>query len=375
MRFQEIPGFEEEKKRLINSYKSNIISHAQLFFGREGSPNLSLALAFTTYLNCENKLEEDSCGKCSSCSKMQKLTHPDVNFIFPVAPSLKITKEVISDKYIDRWREICIENPYMNINDWFEFYGFENKQPNISKDEARSIIKKLSLKPFESKFKIIILWLPEYLHIFTANALLKLLEEPSFNTHFFLVTNDYQKLIKTILSRAQLFKIRQFSDEEIKLYLSKHDEVSESEVDQAIYLSEGNLNQANKLLQVSDTDELNHLMLWMRNCYSENYVELQKDIDWFNLSTKIKKRAFLTYTMKLMREAFISKIDSNLLKIIDSEKAFISKFQKTLDSDSLERIIMEIDNAIRDLDRNANPKILFLDLSLEISNLFQKVHN
>jgi len=204
---------------------------------------------------------------------------------------------------------------------------------------------------------------------------LKLLEEPPFNTHFFLVTNDYQKLIKTILSRAQLFKIRQFSDEEIKLYLSKHDEVSESEVDQAIYLSEGNLNQANKLLQVSDTDELNHLMLWMRNCYSENYVELQKDIDWFNLSTKIKKRAFLTYTMKLMREALISKIDSNLLKIIDSERAFISKFQKTLDSDSLERIIMEIDNAIRDLDRNANPKILFLDLSLEISNLFQKVNS
>ena len=202
-----------------------------------------------------------------------------------------------------------------------------------------------------------------------------MLEEPPINTHFFLVTNDYQKLIKTILSRAQLFKIRQFSDEEIKLYLSKHDEVSESEVDQAIYLSEGNLNQANKLLQVSDTDELNHLMLWMRNCYSENYVDLQKDIDWFNLSTKIKKRAFLTYTMKLMREALISKIDSNLLKIIDSEKAFISKFQKTLDSDSLERIIMEIDNAIRDLDRNANPKILFLDLSLEISNLFQKVNN
>ena len=142
MKFQEIPGFEEEKKRLINSYKSNIISHAQLFFGLEGSPNLSLALAFTTYLNCENKLEEDSCGKCSSCSKMKKLIHPDVNFIYPVAPSLKITKEVISDKYIDKWREICIENPYMNINDWFEFYGFENKQPNISKDEARSIIKK-----------------------------------------------------------------------------------------------------------------------------------------------------------------------------------------------------------------------------------------
>ena len=108
----------------------------------------------------------------------------------------------------------------MNVDDWFEFYGFENKQPNISKDEARNIIKKLSLKPFESKFKINVLWLPEYLHIFTSNALLKILEEPPGQTLFFIVSNDYQKLLKTILSRVQMFKVARFSDNEIKMYIS-----------------------------------------------------------------------------------------------------------------------------------------------------------
>ena len=117
---------------------------------------------------------------------MEKLIHPDVNIIFPVAPTTKINKEVVSDKFIESWRVSFFQNPYKNVDDWFEFYGFENKQPNISKDEARNIIKKLSLKPFESKFKINVLWLPEYLHTFTSNALLKILEEPPGQTLFFI---------------------------------------------------------------------------------------------------------------------------------------------------------------------------------------------
>jgi DNA polymerase-3 subunit delta' len=213
------------------------------------------------------------------------------------------------------------------------------------------------------------------LHLYTANALLKILEEPPNDTLFFLVTNNYQKLIKTILSRVQLFKVRQFSDDEMKQYFATKEGLLEEEINQIIFLSEGNLNQANRLTQGSSEDELNHLMLWMRSCYIGNFVEIQKEVEWFNDLSKIKKRAFLTYTMKLMREALVIKIDSKLSKIIESEQVFISKFQKTLSLDSLEKIILEVDESILILDRNANPKILFLDLSLEISNLFQKVKN
>ena len=194
MRFSDIPGLDNEKNRLIDSFKSNTVHHAILFSGQKGSANLSLSLAFSTYINCEQKSEIDSCGECSSCIKMDKLIHPDLNFVFPVAPTPKINKEVISDKFIESWRSSVIESPYLSIDDWFEIYGFENKQPNISKDEVRNLIKKLTLKPFESNFKINILWLPEFLHLSTSNAMLKVLEEPPGNTpvsytHLTLPTN------------------------------------------------------------------------------------------------------------------------------------------------------------------------------------------
>ena len=372
MKFSDIPGLEEEKNRLIDSFSSNKIHHAILFFGQKGSANLSLAFAFATYINCENKRDFDSCGNCSSCSKMEKLIHPDVNIIFPVAPTTKINKEVVSDKFIESWRVSFFQNPYKNVDDWFEFYGFENKQPNISKDEARNIIKKLSLKPFESKFKINVLWLPEYLHTFTSNALLKILEEPPGQTLFFIVSNDYQKLLKTILSRVQIFKVPRFSDNEIKMYLSKYAEVSESEVDQAIYLSDGDLNQSEKLLMAPQSNDLNYVMKWMRSCYSENYSDVNKQTDWFSSLSKIRKRAFMTYSLKLMREAMVSIIDPSLSRVSENESSFINKFKMTLEQKSLEKIIMLIDENIRFLDRNANAKILFLDLSIKISNLFKR---
>ena len=372
MKFSDIPGLEEEKNKLIDSFSSNKIHHAILFFGQKGSANLSLAFAFATYINCENKRDFDSCGNCSSCSKMEKLIHPDVNIIFPVAPTTKINKEVVSDKFIESWRVSFFQNPYKNVDDWFEFYGFENKQPNISKDEARNIIKKLSLKPFESKFKINVLWLPEYLHTFTSNALLKILEEPPGQTLFFIISNDYQKLLKTILSRVQIFKVPRFSDNEIKMYLSKYAEVSESEVDQAIYLSDGDLNQSEKLLMVPQSNDLDYVMKWMRSCYSENYSDVNKQTDWFSSLSKIRKRAFMTYSLKLMREAMVSIIDPSLSRISENESSFINKFKMTLEQKSLEKIIMLIDENIRFLDRNANAKILFLDLSIKISNLFKR---
>lgn len=373
MRFSDIPGLEDEKNRLIDSFNSNKVHHAILFSGQKGSANLALSLAFSTFINCEQKSEKDSCGTCSSCNKMDKLIHPDVNFVFPVASTPKINKEVISDKFIESWRSSVTEFPYLSIDDWFEIYGFENKQPNISKDEVRNLIKKLTLKPFESNFKINIIWLPEFLHLSTSNAMLKVLEEPPGNTLFFLVTNNDQKLISTIKSRVQNFKVKRFSDSEMKRYLSIYKDVSENEVDQAIYLSDGDLNNAQKYLYASNSQDLEKVKVWMRACYSQSFGDINSEVEWFNSLSKIKKRTFLTYTLKLMREALVSKIDESLSRISESEMSFVSKFRTTLDSNELEYIITSLDENIRFLDRNANPKILFLDLSIKISDLFRKV--
>jgi len=373
MKFIDISGFEKEKNFLINAENKNHVAHAQLFFGPEGSPNLSLALAFISFLNCNNKVNNDSCGECPSCKKIDKMIHPDVHFIFPVAPTTKINKNVISDLFIKEWRNFILDDPYQNVNDWFNFYGFENKSPNISKDESRNLIKKLTLKPFESENKIVLIWLPEYLHLYTSNALLKILEDPPPKTFFFLITNDYNRLLKTILSRVQMFKIRNFSDEELKKEILKKEDIAENELSKLILTSDGNLNQAKKIINSSNEDFLSFFKIWMRNCYSNDYAKIQLDLEWFNNQTKINKKAFLIYSLNLIRESFVIKINSSLSRIVDEESEFIKNFSQSLNEEKTEKIILELNDSIRFLERNANPKIIFLDLSIEIANAFNEM--
>ena len=170
-----------------------------------------------------------------------------------------------------------------------------------------------------------------------------------------------------------MFKVNRFEGEDIKSYLRKYNDTTEEEVDSAIYLSGSNINTAEKILRDSSSDNLEYLKDWLRNCYSENYLEINKKLDWFNDLSKIRKRAFLMYSFKMLREALVSKIDLSLVKISEEEKKFITNFKQTLDLESLEDMVLLLDKSIRYLDRNANPKILFLDLSIKISNFFQKV--
>ena len=213
MFFKKIPGNNKTKKELILGVKTNRISHAQLFSGNSGSGKLALAFAYARYLNCMNKLDEDSCGKCSSCFKYNSLTHPDLHLIFPV---LKIggAKTAISDHFINTWREFVLKNVYGSLNDWIDTFGAENKTGEsglIYKDEAISLHKKLSLKNFEGAYRIILVWMPEQMDIKTSNKLLKLLEEPPNRTIFLVVSEKPDILLPTIVSRLQKTHIQDLS--------------------------------------------------------------------------------------------------------------------------------------------------------------------
>jgi DNA polymerase-3 subunit delta' len=203
MQFKEIVGQRAIKQRLMNTVKENRVSHAQLFLGPEGSGSLALAVAYAQYLSCENKQPDDSCGECPSCRKYQKLMHPDLHFSYPFFAKHKDDNALT---FIEQWREAFLTYPYLNLDIWRDYLEAENKQANINIAECHQIIKKLSLKPFESTYKILILWLPEYLDK-EGNALLKIIEEPQPNTLFLLVAQNQDQILNTILSRTQLVKI------------------------------------------------------------------------------------------------------------------------------------------------------------------------
>jgi DNA polymerase-3 subunit delta' len=350
------------------------VAHAQLFMGHPGSANLALALAYATLLNCENVGSSDACGQCPSCQKNGKFIHPDVHFAFPVSPVAKISgKDVVSDSFIISWREFLKINPYGGPYEWSLEYGGENKQLNISREESRNIIRALSLKSFEGKYKVMIIWLPEYLHPGSANALLKILEEPPDRTVFLLVTNDYERLLATILSRTQIVNIREFHDEEICDHLMKKYGLDENRARQLAHIASGNLNEAIRLANETVDDTHSMFREWMRSCWSREYSALVKMAEDYGKMNKISQKGILQYGLNLMRESLVinyRKESSGRLQ--GEELKFLTNFAKVMDLQSIENITRELNNAYYHLERNANAKILFLDTSILLGRIFSK---
>ena len=100
--------------------------------------------------------------KQAAFSKANNYIHPDIHFSYPVIPKKAGDKPVSTD-YINEWREFIQQFAYGNVYDWLQFIGAENKQGNITAEECNDIIHKLNLKSFESPYKILVMWMPEYL--------------------------------------------------------------------------------------------------------------------------------------------------------------------------------------------------------------------
>lgn len=372
MIFSDIPGLESVKQKLNRSIESGKIAHAQLFAGPPGSANLSLAIAYAALLNCTNRIHGEACGECPSCKKIHKSIHPDLHFVFPVCSAKNLTgKDVISDSFIAEWREFIHQNPYGGPSEWLQEFGGENKQLNISKEESRNIIKKLSLKPFEGEYKVMIIWLAEYMHPSAANAMLKLLEEPPEKTVFLLVTYDHEQIIGTILSRVQLLKIRPFNKEEISGYLVKKNEVSSERAIQIANMASGDLTQAIKMIHEVEDDTPKLFQEWMRICFLNNHPLMVELAENFSKATKINQKGLFQYGMSILRESLLIQNGTDSVNLTDSEKAFVANFSKALDLSKLENIYKDLNTAFYHLERNGNTKIIFLDTSLQITSTFR----
>ncbi len=366
MQFKQITGLTEVKKSLIKAVNDNHVAHAQLFHGGEGSANLAMALAYATYINCEDKQADDACGRCPNCSKMSKLAHPDVNFIFPTAGG----KAVLSENFMVQWRAFVKETPYGNLSDWLEKIAI--KQGNIPAEESRQLIQKLSLKSYEGGYKIVIIWQAEILNVAAGNALLKILEEPPEQTLFLLVVNSMDKLLTTIISRTQRVAIRNFTDDEIIAYLPKNQTVTYERAKQIAYLSEGNLNRALEISTKSEDDEHSWFANWMRRCYALDIQKLVPMADEFDTKGKEYQKAMLIYGLKIFREIFLYRHGGeNLIKLEGDELIFVQKFSNVLNINNLEQITTLLSESHFHIERNARAKIVFLDISLAIARLMR----
>ena len=379
MQFAAIPGLPETKEKLLNAVKLNHLAHALLFHGPEGSANLTLALALASYLYCEQKSDTDSCGTCGSCQRMNKLILPDLNFAFPVIASSKEedgdeeAKEEKSD-LLGNWRKFVLGQPYGNVHDFIYFNGFEKKQLNITKAAARKMIQTLSLTSFEGGYKIMLIWAPEYLHPSAANALLKIIEEPPAKTLFLLVTSQADQLLTTILSRTQKILVRAFSDEEVSSHLVETGRCEAKAAAQIAMLADGNMRAAFLLIDQVEDQTVRQLRDWFRLCATKNLKEIFLLSEDFHKADKESQKSLMLAGLNVTREILLKNLDlDHLLRTTDEDRTFINNIsKKMLTEEHAIQLYQTFNDAHYHLERNANAKMIFTDLSMEILLMMSK---
>lgn len=369
MLFNDIAGQQVVKSKLIRSVNEGRISHAQLFLGPQGSGSLALAVAYAQYITCENKQAEDSCSECASCVKYNKLVHPDLHFVYPIALSKDV--RVSSHKAME-WREAFLDNPYITLFGWFETLEAENKQAVIGADESAEILRKLSLTTYEAEYKIIIIWQAEKMNPSAANKLLKILEEPPEKTLFLLVCENEDQLLRTIVSRTQLVKINKIDDGELLNTLVEQHGLDRDTAENICRLSDGNYAEALSLINENENagQNLASFQNLMRASIKFDPKAVMTWIDEIATAGRERQKNFLLYALRIMRESLIlNHGDENLVKLGDEEIGFVKKFSPFIHKNNIERFIDELSSAHFHMERNANPKILFMDLAFKFNEL------
>jgi DNA polymerase-3 subunit delta' len=400
MQFSDIIGQKEVKQQLAELVQHNRLSHALLFLGKEGSGALSLAFAFAQYIVCEkvnNKhagsgsrqagpslfgdaepeipkpaalVLNDSCGVCAACSKAAQLIHPDIHFSYPTVTKKAGEKPVATD-FIADWREFVKLSPYGNLYDWIEqIKEKENSQGKITAEECNDIIRKLSLKSFESEYKILIMWMPEMLGT-EGNKLLKLIEEPPPNTLFMLVTENESQVLQTIVSRCQLIKIPALETKEIEEALISRNKTEPVIARQVASVSEGNYREAMQLVQHAEEDWQGLLREWLNAILKTGPVAQAKWVDEISRLGREKQKQFLRYFNHLLEEAIHLRIMGESHIMSEKEKDFAERLNKIAGIEQQQAIIEEIDKASYYIERNAHGKILFHALTIKLYHIIQ----
>lgn len=375
MFFNDIIGQKKIKEILIKTVNDNHISHALLFLGQHGSGKLALAIAYAQYISCTNKQPMDSCGECPSCRKYAKLIHPDLHFVFPVTTTEDVKKDPKSDDFISQWRQAVLSNPYMTLQQWYNALGVENKQGQIFGGESAEILRKLTLKTYESDYKIMIIWFPELMNHTAANKLLKILEEPPVQTVFLLVSESTEDILPTILSRTQIIRVPRIDDDSLREALQARFSLDENQLKETLHIAKGNVADALEHIKQSEDNNFNYesFIFFMRLCFQRKIADV---VSWIESLSKIgreKQKGFLLYSLRFMRECFMMHLgQEQITAMASAEYEFAKKFSTFITTDNIFVIYEEINKAYNHVEMNANYKIVFFDLALKMMQLIKK---
>lgn len=374
MKFNDIIGNDAAKMQLRAMIDNDRIPHAILLSGPQGIGKLALARAAAQYIHCDHRTDGEPCGICPSCRQHQTFNHADTFFSFPVVKG-KSNSKPTSDDYINEWKHFLSENPIENYQNWLKELNNENAQPQIYASESSSIITKMSYASYSAKYKVLILWLPEKMNEECANKLLKIIEEPFPDSIFIMVSDNPKEILPTIYSRLQRVEMKKLSTKEVAQFLERHYAISHQDAIAVAAPADGNIITAQSTIALDSENRefFENFMALMRLAYSRDLKSLKKWSENINNFKREKIKRFLQYLARMVRENYIYNLHNSELNYLNrSEEQFSNRFSPFINDGNAERMIVEIEKAERDVQGNANGKILLFDFAIKITILIKR---
>lgn len=369
MRYSDVIAQTDIQQRLRQQLQDGKVAHAYLFAGGMGVGKLPMALAYASALLCKNPQAGEACGSCSSCRMTREWAHPDLHFVFPVAGS-KFT----SDHFLAEWRNQLSESIYFSPNQWLHRIEMGNKQAIIGVAESELILQKLSLTSQQGGYKVIVIWQPERMNEPTANKLLKILEEPTAQTVFLLVSDVPDKILETIRSRTQRIDFLPLSEGEIANALMEQRFLSPEDARSVAHLSEGSYTKALAQLTAGgeDNSHFEQFVEVMRKCYLRDIKALNTWSETLAGWGREEQKAFLIFAQRLVRENFMYNFrQPALVYMANAEADFAQRFARFINERNVYGLMAELADAQRDIEQNTNSRMVFFDLALKIAVLIR----
>jgi DNA polymerase III subunit delta' len=370
MQFKEIIGQQKAKNAFLKMVAEQRIPHALILKGKPGIGKIAFANAIAQYVNCEAPTETDSCGKCGSCSKIRKCIHPDVRFILPIVSNKVEGKNPVSDDFMPQFREQFVVNPYYSFNAWVGQMQGENKQVGIRIHEIRELKRKITLKAFEARYKVVIIWNAEKINTEAANAMLKLLEEPPDQTMIIMTVSDTTALLTTINSRCQRIQMHRIDDVTLAAHLKTTCSLPDDRALQIAQLAEGSVTDAEEMVNETSRSLSELYMLWLRLCHKGEFGEIQDVVEQVSKENKEFQKLFLSYALQKLRDSLLFSFHADRLAATTAEERdFQQKFSKFIQLNGIDAISRLLEDSLYYISRNASAPMVLSVLSLRIHSL------
>ena len=380
MRFADIIGHDDLKRRLAAQVDAGRVSHAQLFTGLAGYGTLPIAMAYVQYLFCPHRHDGDSCGVCPSCQQLTALAHPDLHMVFPVNKREKRSGEVVtSDMFIELWRTLWHQNEgIFSADEWYARLDLGKTMKGlISAKESEEIIRKLQFKSYSSEYKAMIIWLPEAMNQEAANKILKILEEPWDKTLFILVSEHPELLLPTITSRTQEVSVGRIDVATLQAVAQRNGKEAGEALNMA-RLAGGSMLELRELMR-GQTDEsraqsFELFTRLMRLGYNDKHLELFEWADDISALSREGQRQFFLHSVRLLRESYMIHAGLGSISYLWGEELkFCRNFAPYIGNQNIEILVDEIERAMLQIQQNGSPRIVFTHFALAVSKQINRL--